>query len=75
MKQLSEHQVSKSLTQVMPVVRQYRDDLNKVLEAFESTHDDKEAIESKQYQALIMVHYHLNKIITSVNNKLNNSNK
>ena len=50
MKQLSEHQVGKSLTQVVPVVRQYRDDLNKVLEAFESTHDDKEAIESKQYQ-------------------------
>lgn len=75
MKQLSEHQVSESLMQVMPVVRQYRDDLNKVLEAFESTHDDKEAIESKQYQALIVAHYHLNKIITSVNNKLNNSNK
>ena len=75
MKQLSEHQVSKSLTQVMPVVRRYRDDLNKVLEAFESTHDDKEAIESKQYQALIVGLYHLNKIITSVNNKLNNSNK
>ena len=75
MKQLSEHQVSKSLTQVMPVVRQYRDDLNKVLEAFESTHDDGESAESKQYQALVVVHYHLNKIITSVNNKLNNSNK
>lgn len=75
MKQLSEHQVNKSLTQVMPVVRQYRDDLNKVLEAFEATHDDKEAIESKQYQALIVAHYHLNKIIESVNNKLNNSNK
>lgn len=75
MKQLSEHQVSKSLTQVMSVVRQYRDDLNKVLEVFESTHDDKEAIESKQYQALIVAHYHLNKIITSVNNKLNDSNK
>lgn len=75
MKQLSEHQVNKSLTQVIPVVRQYRDDLNKVLEAFEATHDDKEAIESKQYQALIVTHYHLDKIITSVNNKLNNSNK
>jgi hypothetical protein len=46
-----------------------------VLEAFEATHDDKEAIESKQYQALIVAHYHLDKIITSVNNKLNNSNK
>ena len=75
MKQLSEYQVNKSLTQVMPVVRQYRDDLNKVLEAFEATHDDKESIESKQYQALIVAHYHLDKIITSVNNKLNNSNK
>lgn len=75
MKQLSEHQVDTSLKQIIPVVRQYRDDVNKILEAFESTHDDKESAKSKQYQVLVVVHYHLNKIVTSVNNKLNNINK
>ncbi len=59
----------------MPVVRQYRDDINKVLEAFESTHDDKESAQSKRYQALVVIYHHLSRIITSVENKLNNRNK
>lgn len=75
MKQLSEHQVDTSLKQVVSASKQYHDDLNKVLESFESTHSEAEISESKQYQALVLAYHYFDRIVAGVNNRLNSSSK
>lgn len=75
MKQHSEKRTEFAVELLLKTLTRNVIDTGIILEEFETTHDDYECDQSKQYDALVAGHFALKEAIDKINNRLNRKNK
>ncbi|GEM_PF-923567 len=71
MKRLSEQRTDRAIRLLLQTLEQNVADAGTILDEFETTHDDCELCDSKQYNALNVGYFAMKDAIEKINNQLN----